>query len=164
MAKGILVKEPVQIGAKCALVLAHTAIFEDIARFRLSLESCKWASARQVCCFTGMNLISAKPIHMDLFTEEDWVRKSSFSLYRDLFPLHDGADWQNAEAKRRAIAFHPIRIRNLKTQHLHTATHTNRESAFGVFTQGVVESLRAHPFEVIDCLLASGNDHHIGQR
>jgi len=71
MAKGILVKEPVQIGAKCALVLAHTAIFEDVARFRLSLESCKWASARQVCCFTGMNLISAKPIHMDLFTEEE---------------------------------------------------------------------------------------------
>ncbi len=41
MAKGILVKEPVQIGAKCALVLAHTAIFEDVARFRLSLESCE---------------------------------------------------------------------------------------------------------------------------
>jgi hypothetical protein len=27
MAKGILVKEPVQLGAKCALVFAHTAIF-----------------------------------------------------------------------------------------------------------------------------------------
>ena len=71
MTKGVLVKKPVQVGAKRAVIFAHAAILRCLIRSRrLSLETCKRVSTREIGCLANVNLISAKPVDMDFFPEQ----------------------------------------------------------------------------------------------